>query len=116
MDSTASFSGGGDATDQMSSNGDNMMESVSHSSTVSGLKSIVSVIVKRKVDDCYLLRDYEGKGLWLPCTDVQNNETCTAAAQRLGFEVNSLVTVPILYVSCFELKKIHLPQCFVLCS
>ena len=81
------------------------MESVSHSSSVSGLSSIVSAVIKRRLDDSYLLRDYEGKGLWLPCTDVKSGETCITAAQRLGFEVclnnqlvfNSLLLLETLY-------------------
>lgn len=69
------------------SNGDVTMDAVSHSSSVSGLSSIVSAVVKRNQDEAFLLRDYEGKGLWLPCTDVKSGETCVTAAQRLGFEV-----------------------------
>ncbi|XP_067934839.1 uncharacterized protein [Watersipora subatra] len=85
MDASTSFSGGGDCTDN--SNGDTAMDSVSHTSSVCGLTSIVSVVVKRKLDNTYLLRDYEGKGLWLPCTDIKNGETSITAAQRLGFEL-----------------------------
>ena len=61
------------------------------SSSVSGLSSIVSAVVKRNQDEAFLLRDYEGKGLWLPCTEVKNGETCVTAAQRLGFEVIMIV-------------------------
>ena len=74
------------------SNGVVAMDAVSHSSSsVSGLSSIVSAVVKRNQDEAFLLRDYEGKGLWLPCTEVKNGETCVTAAQRLGFEVIMIV-------------------------
>lgn len=73
------------------SNGDVTMESVSHSSSVSGLSSLVSAVVKRNQDEGFLLRDYEGKGLWLPCTELKNGETCITAAQRLGFEVSEVI-------------------------
>lgn len=89
MDSPTTCSAGGDAAD--SSNGDVAMESVSHSSSVCGLSSIVSAVIKRQLDDTFMLRDYEGKGLWLPCTDVKSGETCITAAQRLGFEVDGLL-------------------------
>lgn len=94
MDSKTSTSGAGDIDDikeeDNDNNGDLPMDSVSHCSTVCGLSSIVSAVVRRKLDDSYLLRDYEGKGLWMPCTDVKNGETCITAAQRLGFEVRYL--------------------------
>lgn len=86
MDAANSTSEGGAAIDS-NSNGGSLMETVSHSSTVSGLSSLVSVVAHRRVDDSYLLRDCEGKGLWLPCTDVKNAETSVQAVQRLGFEV-----------------------------
>jgi len=78
---------GPDANDSVS-NGETSMESVAHSSSLSGSHSIVSAVIHRCSDDSYMLRDYEGKGLWLPCTDVKTDESFVAAAQRLGFEVS----------------------------
>lgn len=90
MDSNNSVAGAGDSVEE---NGESAMDAVSHSCSVCGLTSFVSAVVHRKLDDSFLLRDYEGKGLWLPCSDVKGGETCIQAAQRLGFEVCPMMIV-----------------------